>query len=251
LGLSFLPYSAQPVLDAYVKGAVNQDDLFASLTRAGVVNNSTLSLYAPLFQLAKSRRIDLLALSPEPQDIQSVRQQGLQNVDPKRRSTYVIDPNGFIALTQEPRYQLYTDRSLLKDYQPLENGKYESSAGNFYSERILVHEAAATAVAQYAAARPESLVVTLSPTADVRFLNGLNGRIPRIFKLSNPVAKVNANSITTILLNPLASETLSKSRYLRLEIGTGPDTLDYQQKVADYLWFSQTPKVNLLPRLMN
>jgi hypothetical protein len=54
LGLSFLPYSAQPVLDAYVKGAVNQDDLFASLTRAGVVNNLFMHPYFSLQRVAAS-----------------------------------------------------------------------------------------------------------------------------------------------------------------------------------------------------
>jgi hypothetical protein len=36
-----------------------------------------------------------------------------------------------------------------------------------------------------------------------------------------------------------------------LEIGTGPATLTSQAKIADYLWFSASPKVNLIPRLMN
>ena len=58
-------------------------------------------------------------------------------------------------------------------------------------------------------------------------------------------------AITTILLNPSAEETLSMSRFLRLEIGTTPRTLQYQTKVADYLWFSSMPKVNMLPRMMN
>jgi hypothetical protein len=36
-----------------------------------------------------------------------------------------------------------------------------------------------------------------------------------------------------------------------LEIGTGPRTLEFQTKVADYLWFSSMPKVNLVTRLMD
>ena len=59
----------------------------------------------------------------------------------------------------------------------------------------------------------------------MRFLNGLNGRLPRICQYltnannSASQSKVTDNSVTTILLNPTAVETLSKSRYLRLEIG--------------------------------
>jgi hypothetical protein len=86
---------------------------------------------------------------------------------------------------------------------------------------------------------------------DVRYLNGMNGRIPRIFKTFNPASVVTKNAVTTILINPTAADTLSKTRYLRLEIGTGPETLEYQTKIADYLWFTASPKVNLIPRLMD
>jgi hypothetical protein len=49
----------------------------------------------------------------------------------------------------------------------------------------------------------------------------------------------------------MAPDTLSKSNYLWLEIVTLPDILDYQLKVANYLWFSSLPKVNQIPWLMN
>lgn len=48
----------------------------------------------------------------------------------------------------------------------------------------------------------------------------------------------------------ISQSTLSLSRYLRLEIGTAPENWAVQTKVADYLWFSSVPKVNMLPRLM-
>jgi hypothetical protein len=169
----------------------------------------------------------------------------------------VTDAQGFIALSQDPAFKLYIDRSLLKDYDQdnvdIGSGKDTGDGrGNFFAERILVHEAAATVAAKYAVSRPESLVAMVAPTPDLRFLRGINGRIARICKFLNPEAnKVTNNCVTTILLNPTAKETLSKSRFLRLEIGTGPKTLAYQTKVADYLWFSSMPKVNLITRLMD
>lgn len=115
-----------------------------------------------------------------------------------------------------------------------------------------MHETGATAVAKYAAARPESLVIFVAPIEDVRFMGGYNGRLERISRFLNKEEnKVIDDCITTILLNPSAKETLSLSRYLRLEIGTAPTNIDYQTKVSDYLWFSKMPKVNLIPRLMN
>ena len=252
LGLAWCPYSAQPALDAYAKsssqGSQEADDLIASLSQSGVPAD-TIEMYLPLLRLAVRNSLDLIAMAVEVQDRDTVRSQGLQNVNTDRRAQYVIDAQGFIAQTQDPKYKLYTDRSLLKDYQP----KSEKDSGaNYFSERILVHEAGATALARYAAERPESLIITVAPIQDLRYLGGINGRIPRICKFINADKnKVTENAVSTILINPTATETLSKTRRLRLEIGTGPDTLDFQTKVADYLWFSSSPKVSLIPRLMN
>jgi Haem-binding uptake, Tiki superfamily, ChaN len=281
LGLAFLPYSTQSALDEYVTGITrSQADLFQTLMQEARVAESTLQLYAPLFDLAKSSRVSLLAMAPEAQDLETLRQKGnsggLQNVNPERRAQYVVDPQGFIALSKDERFDLYTERSLLKDFndnnandandkgsKPSDTSSSSSSVGNYFAERILVHEAGATAMARFAAAHassssssPESapLVAMVAPMNDVRYLNGMNGRIPRIYQtLLNPdsVGVVTKNAVSTILINPTAADTLSKTRHLRLEIGTGPETLDYQTKIADYLWFSSSPKVNLIPRLMD
>jgi Haem-binding uptake, Tiki superfamily, ChaN len=246
LGLAVCPYSTQPSLDAYVEGRNSDESLVSDLAQAGVPEETT-RLYAPLLRMAQSSGMKLLALAPEVDDVKVTRARGLQNVDPDRRAAYVVDPEGFVAVPNDPKYQLYTDRSLFKDFEPADS---KDTIGSFFAERILVHEAAATAAASYAMKNPESLVAIVAPTPDLRFLGGMNGRIPRVCRAMNANSKVTDDAVTTILLNPTAEETLSRTRYLRLEIGTGPDTLPYQTKVADYLWFSSMPKVNMIPRLM-
>ena len=193
----------------------------------------------------------LIATKPETIDVITVRTQGLQNVDPERRSQYVADADGFINWTQEQRNKLYNERSLLKDWTPLD--EKESTPGGFFTEKILVHETVATKVANYAFLnhKKSSLVINMAPIADVRFLGGPNGRITRICKVIKPNTSVDEEAVTTILINSSAKETLPKSNFLRLEIGTGPSTLPYQTKVANYLWFSSMPKVNMIPSLMN
>ena len=270
LGLFFCPYSTQPVLNQYTRGEIDEMTLEQALEQAGV-SLTTQQLYAPILQYAKSTNaLDLIAMAPEVQDMVTVRSRGLQNVNPDRRAQYVRDASGFIALSQDPRFKLYTDRSLAKDFPPSSSSNNNNSKGNdkdsfanFFSERIMAHEAGATALAQYAVgldanAEPRgsysassSFVTVLAPIADLRYLGGINGRLPRICRALKPDSGVTDNAVTTILLNPTAVDTLSKTRHLRLEIGTSPDNLDYQTKVADYLWFSTSPKVNLIPRLMN
>jgi len=258
LGLSFCPMSVQPALDSYTKSG-NESALLSAMKEAGITSD-TVDLYMPLIRVAKRKSLDFLALSPEFEDIKAARTSGLAAVDFERRKSYVLDPEGFISVTKDQRYKLYTDRSLLKDYAPTND---DDNLKGFFAERIFVHEAAASVVANYAVNKPEALVTIVAPTPDVRYLQGINGRIPRVYgslvKRNNDngtnsqtvTNKVSDNAVTTVLLNPTAAETLSAGRFLRLEIGTGPETLAYQAKVADYLWFSSSPKVNLIPRMMN
>ena len=255
VGLHWAPLSTQEALNQYTKDR-QFDALKSAMTNAGV-DGAVVDLYRPLMEqnLASLPTLDFLALSPELEDLKTAQSQGLQQVNPDRRAQYVVDAQGFIGFTQQPQFQMYTDRSLFKDLPPKGNVK----PGDFFAMSILKHEAAATACAQYAKTHSTTsnnsastpLVVSLAPIADVRFLvGGINGRLPRVCNFLG-LDKVTEDAVTTILCNPTAEETLSQSRYLRLEIGTGPETLQYQSKVADYLWFSSSPKVNLIPRLMD
>jgi len=247
LGLYFAPLSTQSALKTFLAGG-NLLTLCDELAKAGV-SMETIDLYKPILNYSKSNNLDLLAMSPEVEDVMTVRLDGLQNVNSDRRSTYVMDSEGFVQQTADPKYRLYSDRSLLKDFEPLNE---DDQPGNFFAERILVHETGATALARYTCDKPDALVAFFAPMADVRFMGGTSGRLPRICKYLNPVMnKVSENFVTTVLLNPSAEETLSLSRYLRLEIGTSPKDIQYQTKVADYLWFNKMPKVNMIPRLMN
>lgn len=255
IGLAFCPQGCQDILDQYVNGG-NESAMIEGLKGKGVDEQLTMA-HLPILRFARMKQFPLLALAPEAQDLDTVRKGGLQTLDPERRETYVADAQGFIALTQDPKFKLYTEKSLFKDFEPSSAAVASNEAaakaeqGNYFAEKILVHEACATCINKWAASRPNALVITIAPISDVRFLGGINGRVPRISKFLNKDSLVDDEAVTTILLNPNAKETLSESKWLRLEIGTSPENWAYQTKVADYLWFSSMPKVNMLPRMMN
>lgn len=256
IGLAYFPQSSQGVLDEYLTSGEQEDAALVEGLVASGVDGKVAKCHLPILQFAKMKRYPLLALAPNQSDLDIVKKGGLQSLDPARRDVYVADAQGFIALTQEPKFKLYTEKSLLKDFIPSsssvkEEASIKAAQGNFFAERILVHEACATAIAKWASSRPDSLVVTIAPISDVRFIGGINGRIPRICQFLNSESVVDEDAVTTILLNPNAKETLSESQFLRLEIGTAPNNWTYQTKIADYLWFSSMPKVNMLPRMMN
>lgn len=262
IGLAFVPrISGQPLLDAYLQDGDETALLDGMQTQANLPSKSILARQLPILRFARKKGVQLLALGPEIQDLDTVRREGLQNVDLQRRSRYVLDTDGFINLTQDPKFKLYTDRSMLKDWRPIVNTDESSTTttidtkkdgpGDFFAQRILEDETIASSLAQWAVLRPEnSFVMVLSDISHVRFLGGANGRVPRVLKHLNPDSPIDDDSVTTILLNPTAETTLSQSRFLRLEIGTAPENWEYQTKVADYLWFSSIPKVNMLPRMM-
>jgi Uncharacterized iron-regulated protein len=250
LALEFIPISLQSTLDQYLTSSKPDADkvLVEALVTEGEVSRDIVETQLPLLQFAKMKQLSLIACKPQPLDIQVVRKEGLQNVNQERRVDYVMDTQGFIEWTQEPKNRMYSEKSLLKDFEPADE---KDTPGNFFAERILVHEAVASAIARYAVRHPKTLIMAIAPLRDVRFFGGPNGRVVRICKKINPQMVIDEEAVTTILINPSAEETLSQSRFLRLEIGTKPELLQYQTKVADYLWFSSMPKVNMLPRLMN
>lgn len=259
IGLAFAPQSSQSLLNGYSSSSQEEEAAERMVVEGLVASGADEKLaecHLPILRFAKNKRYPLLALAPNPSDLATVQKGGLQSLDQDRREVYVADAQGFIALTQDPKFKLYTEKSLLKDYVPSssttkEEASIKAEQGNFFAERILVHEACATAIAKWATSRPDAMVVTIAPIPDVRFIGGINGRIPRISQYLNPESVVDEDAVTTILLNPNAKETLSESQWLRLEIGTAPNNWTYQTKIADYLWFSSMPKVNMLPRMMN
>lgn len=250
IALEFVPVSMQEALDSYILSTDDnaEQTLIEALVTQESIPRSLMLNQMPVLRFAKAKQLKLIACSPITNDIKTVRKEGLQNVNPERRAEYLVDPQGFIAWTQDPKNTLYTERSLLKGWEAIDE---KDGPSDYFAERILVHETVATSIAKYAMKKPKSLIITLAAVEDVRYFGGMNGRLPRICQAIRPETNIDEEAVTTILLNPSAKETLSLSKFLRLEIGTAPKNLQYQTKVADYLWFSSMPKVNMLPRLMN
>lgn len=57
-------------------------------------------------------------------------------------------------------------------------------------------------------------------------------------------------STKSVLINPTAEDSLSLSRSLRLALEYADD-LQNGKPLANYLWFTKSPKVNQIPRMVN
>lgn len=212
LGLAFAPLSTQEALDSYLKSP-DKSLLLDALVNAGIEKSiAEVQIDGPI-EYARQASLELIAMAPEVNDIKIVREEGLQNLSPERRSIYVTDPEGFIGQTQDPKFKLYTERSMMRDFVSLDEN---DSTANFFAERILVDEAVASSAARWAILRPDSIVIVVAPITNVRFMGGANGRVERICKFLSPDTQIDEESITTILLNPnaeVSNDIISQVNY--------------------------------------
>lgn len=213
--------------DAFFESSEDEasvDGLTATLLNADVSMN-VITCQLPLLLWARSSRIPLIALAPLYTDLVKVRQNGLQSLDIATRETYVVDTKGFISMVQSPRFKLYTNKSLLKEYDAsnfISRSGEDDDIANYFAEQILSDEAVATASAKWALLAKtrsadkgnndnNSLMIILSAFERVRFLGGANGRILRVLQFLSPDEKISAEAVTSILLNPTAQVSLSHS----------------------------------------
>lgn len=204
--------------DIFFNSSIDQqasiEGLTAALLKADVSLN-VISSQLPLLIWARSSRLPLVALAPLYSDLIKVRENGLQSLDFVNRETYVADTKGFINMVQNPKFKLYTNKSLLKEYEAFnlsKNPDEDGDIGNFFAESILHDEAVATASAKWAhqvktrtsSKGNNSLMIILSAFERVRFLGGANGRVLRVYQFLSPDSKISEEAVTSILLNPTA-----------------------------------------------
>ena len=167
-------------------------------------------------------------------------------------------------------FRLYADLVMTRKFVP-SNG--EDSVANFFGERCLEMEACGGGIAGWLEGKEDGFVVVLDSIAGVEYgkAGGVESRVERITnnirsgKGKNGNGNGNGNgtngggnnnnnisiSTTSILVNPTAEDSLSLGRQLRLSIGSSPELFAVETRIADYLWFSEMPPINLLSRVMN
>eukprot|EP00587_Corethron_hystrix_P003705 CAMPEP_0113302282 /NCGR_PEP_ID=MMETSP0010_2-20120614/3156_1 /TAXON_ID=216773 ORGANISM="Corethron hystrix, Strain 308" /NCGR_SAMPLE_ID=MMETSP0010_2 /ASSEMBLY_ACC=CAM_ASM_000155 /LENGTH=519 /DNA_ID=CAMNT_0000156039 /DNA_START=60 /DNA_END=1619 /DNA_ORIENTATION=- /assembly_acc=CAM_ASM_000155 len=271
VGLAMVPWTEQEVIDSYLNSSLMEVNntsqqghviIEALKSKTQMSENYIRNVILPVLEYANIQKIPVIALAVDPIDALTVKRSGLQELDLDRRKRYVPDIPGFIATTDDGRFRLYNERVLMRGYVPplIKKGDAlatvsvssgDGSPGAYFSAKILADEAVASAMYAWTSSQAIAggLMTVVQDVEDVRFGGGSSLRFPRIWKDLRPDGQITEDAVTTILLDPTAANTLSGSKMLRLNVGT-PISSTYQIKVADYIWFSLIPKVNLIPRLM-
>jgi len=261
VGLEMVQVQYQPALDAYI-AAENKDDAAAEKALYDGVQWAerwqwSFEAYLPVFRLARTRKIPLVALNVDSASMEKVRFGGFENLPQEARDRYVDDKKGFIQFAKTPGFVEYVERVVMPSYEfHARMGLLGSnpSQANFYSSRILWDEGMSNVARRFVEKYQSSKMIVVLEGADhVKFDMGSVGRMKRMApKLQ----------VASVLLNPTPVDSLGPASdvagALALQMSYGGQVVKSSSgqeaskpkgalKVADYLWFSAPPGSSLLP----
>lgn len=159
IGLEMLPRSAQPALDAWVRGELSEAALFER-TDWKRVWGMPPELYAGIFRFARDKSVPLRALNIDRKVVREVSRLGLAGVPTASREGV-----GTPAGAQAP----YRDwlRQIWSDHMPAGKAMPDDAFGRFLDGQLLWDRAMAEALAGAVREQPDALVVGLMGSGHV------------------------------------------------------------------------------------
>ncbi|MFZ5504476.1 MAG: ChaN family lipoprotein [Pseudomonadota bacterium] len=169
IGLEMLPRNAQPVLDAWVRGDIDETALFerTGWTRTWGVPPS---LYAGIFRFAREHRLPMRALNIERQVVREVSKLGLAGVPPARREG-VGDP------ADAPDNYRNWLKQIWSDHMPQAQATSNEAFVRLMQGQLLWDRAMAEALVTAAREYPQALVVGLMGSGHVIHGHGVEHQL--------------------------------------------------------------------------
>ena len=264
----------QSLLDTYISNQKitleEADDILLKSTNWNSIWKGDFNSYLPLFHFARKNKINLLAVGVSLGLQKKVLENGLDSLTDTDRSKYVPDSSGFLNTVRNPGFQRYADKVIASSYQSdLQNGIIppQTNLENYFGNRILVDEGIATTASSFVNTNPDTILVLISNKDRVIFGYGIQERARRHLSYLRSLSKSNDltsnveeanstnddnldNKISSILVNPIANDSLSYIAQLQLSLAYG-NFLKDQKPLANFIWFTNDPVVKLLTRPKN
>ena len=260
VGLEMVQQQFQPVLDSYVAGTIADDAAAEKALYDGVEWAErwqwSFEDYLPVFRLARTEKIPLVALNVDSAVMEKVRFGGLESMSQADRDLYVQDKKGFVAFARTPGFVDYVERVIMPSFGLHARmgllGKNPSQA-NFYSSRILWDESMSTRAYRFLESGGTKTMVVLEGADHIKFSMGSVGRMKRMAP---------GLQVASVMLNPTPVDTLGMAAEDEAPLSlyfpyggrqvTGKDGAKTTQptgvlRLADYLWFSAPPSPSLVP----
>lgn len=181
VGLEFFQQPFQSVLDAYVKGTIDEQEMLEK-TEYFKRWAYDYRLYAPILRFARENKIPLIALNVPGEIVRKTSQKGLASLD-AQQSSYVpkeIDRN---VADYERRI-----RESFMAHEGVDMGMVQ----NFIDAQLLWDEGMAEAAASYLFEQPEKLLVILAGAGHIEYRTGIPVRLER--RIFSPVATLLSTS---------------------------------------------------------
>lgn len=223
VGLEQVQVQFQPVLDAYVDGKISIDEM-----RSEVEWDKRWTWpfegYKGVFELAREKKIPLIALNVDSEDMFRVAAGGFSNLSPENRGKYILDPEGFASFAKPRCFKCYVEYCILPSFDMHEKLgllQYTSSGEKleepmnfkkFFSGRILWDEAMASRAFRWTEENPGGLLVGLVGADHVKYRSGIPGRYDRMVGSSRDCVSVILNP-SLIDTRPSGSITMAQNTY--------------------------------------
>ena len=121
VGLEMVQVQYQPALDAYIAAEIKDDAAAEKALYDGVEWAErwqwSFEAYLPVFRLARSRKIPLVALNVDSASMEKVRFGGFENLPQEARDRYVDDKKGFIQFAKTPGFVEYVEKVVMPSYE--------------------------------------------------------------------------------------------------------------------------------------
>lgn len=196
----------QPVLDAYLAGAITETELFIQ-SEYNERWGFSWEFYAPIIRFAQTRQLPIIALNAPSEISQQVARQGLESLEGEdfRYIPDVSDIN-----TQNLAYQDFVQASFGEH-----SGHGDFNFENFFAAQVLWDETMAMSITEFRQANPDTQIVVLAGQGHVVFGYGIPDRVAR--RLDSQLDQ------QIVILNP-------------------PEAMDSEDaegtQVGDVLWYS-------------
>ncbi|WP_018412489.1 ChaN family lipoprotein [Methyloversatilis thermotolerans] len=168
IGLEMLPRSAQPVLDAWVRGELDEVTLFrlADWNKAWGVPSA---LYVDIFRFAREQRIPMHALNIDRSIVREVSRSGLAGV-PRERREGVGDP-----AAPDADYRAWLEEIWRGHVAHARGG--DAARERFIEGQLLWDRAMAEALADAARSHPQALVIGLMGSGHIVHGHGVEHQL--------------------------------------------------------------------------
>lgn len=242
------------------------DSILSSILERNGVSVS-FNRYRLLFHFCRKNSVAMVALGADDAVVKKVQQNGLEALSEEDKSKYVPDLEGFLSSIRTPGFSTYADRVIFPAYGKFVNDTSISVKGltpeNYFSFRILQDEAIASKAAEVVGDGSNSMMVVIADKEQSIYGFGLQGRFKRYLAMYNKdekdaiasndasTKKKGIDNVYSILVNPTATDTLSKTLQLQLTLQYGDKYLREAYPVCNVLWFDKSPTVKLLTRVKN